>query len=183
MFYHDQHHFAWPGLGKVKTVQDCQPWKCIKIQMKTHASTIKRWFDWMLFQITSKMAWIWVDMASLSNQSSMLNLNTSNAERHLRLWSVFVFRTSRRWCRSWRHTCRNQCDLDACLKHLRRSYFLVYRLFFLIRSVFSKMAPLVYFGMKTRNFENRPGENFGPLIKFQKNFRPLNFLGKIFQTP
>ena len=42
----------------------------------------------MLIQITSKMAWIWVDMASLANQSSMLNLSTSNAKRHV---SVFVF--------------------------------------------------------------------------------------------
>ena len=34
---------------------------------------------------------------------------------------------------------------------------------FLRRSVFSKMASLVYFEMNTRNFENRPGENLGPL--------------------
>ena len=47
----------------------------------------------------------------------------------------------------------------------------------------SKMASLVYFEMNTRNFENRSGENLGPLKNFQKNFRPLNFLGKIFQTP
>ena len=39
-------------------------------------------------KITSEIAWIWVDMASLANQSSMLNLNTSNAKRNV---SVFVF--------------------------------------------------------------------------------------------
>ena len=46
-----------------------------------------------------------------------------------------------------------------------------------------KMASLVYFEMNTRNFENRSGENLGPLKNFQKIFRPLNFLGRIFQTP